>query len=497
MKKTALLIAIAVSGYHSAQCETKHDEQMRNSLNAVVEVIAEKEIPESRYSFNIQKFDDIRKLFEQFGIEPQEKEEPEKRTVEASGSGFYFLNKTDIVTSGHVVDNAKTVWIRRRITEKVEGQERERIKIIKVKNYKYSKNFDLAVLKVPESDLAPTPLQPTNYNEVRIHDKVNVVGNPYDVGITETQGVISAKDRALRTPSAGGNSLLYIQTDAPMNPGNSGGPMLDEHGNVVGINTAIISPTSSNAGLGFSIPMDEHTIRILKQLSEGKSPQVAYLGVDVQDMTLDLNAALYYDGGGTRVMRVLEDSPAYKSGIKMGDIIISFNNHPVTSSAHLSAMVSRSDSSKSANIRIYRPIKQNISGYKNHKSKTFDLITPLASRSSAKSANKLTSSHNNKSRNQVDIKHISELCITLKQMSDGVVIHNLDSACKNRLREKGVNIGMYIISLNGNKIESISDIDTAIDNYKSKSSKEENYKVLVELKDKQGRVIAKGLDIKL
>lgn len=240
-------------------------------------------------------------------------------TVRGLGSGVIVTKDGYILTNNHVVDGAKELKVTlqdgRDFTAKVIGRD--------------SKS-DIAVIKIPGNDLPTVPL--ADSQKVQVGDIVLAIGNPFGVGQTVTQGIVSATDR-------GGMGIEdyedFIQTDAAINPGNSGGALVDVDGRLIGINTAILSRSGGNQGIGFAIPSDLART-VMTSLVEYGHVTRGYLGMTIQDVTPNLAKEFNLkDFTGALVGGVMPNSPAEKAGVKEGDVVVQFNGKPVRDSRQL------------------------------------------------------------------------------------------------------------------------------------------------------------------
>jgi serine protease Do len=228
---------------------------------------------------------------------------PRGRPVNAEGSGFFISADGYAVTNNHVVDHAKTVQV---VTD--EGR------IMSAKVIGTDPKTDLALIKVEGSDF---PFVHLADHDPRIGDWVIAVGNPFGLGGTVTAGVVSARGRDI----GAGPYDDFIQIDAPVNKGNSGGPTFDTNGNVIGVNTAIFSPSGGSVGIGFDIPAD--TVKtVVAQLKDHGHVTRGWIGVQIQPVTADIADSLgLKKAEGALVSEPQNDSPAAKAGIVAGDVI--------------------------------------------------------------------------------------------------------------------------------------------------------------------------------
>ena len=269
-------------------------------------------------------------MFKDFGT-------PQERKTSALGSGFIISEDGIVVTNNHVIEGAEDVYVR------VNGDQEFKAKILGA-----DPGMDLAVLKM-ESDQKFIPVEFGDSDKARIGDWVLAIGNPFGLGGTVTAGIISARNRSI------GLSRYedFIQTDASINQGNSGGPLFNMDGDVVGINTAILGQSGS-IGIGFSIPSNSAK-RVINQLIEFGETKRGWLGVRIQTVTKEIAEVEKLDKPrGALVASVAEGSPSDKGGIKPGDIILEFDGKPIKEMGELPKIVAQTDVGKNVDVKIWR-----------------------------------------------------------------------------------------------------------------------------------------------
>ena len=252
---------------------------------------------------------------------------PVTRQAQSLGSGFIISADGYIVTNSHVISAGQR------------GAVVESIKVMLADRREYTAKLigrdvatDLAVLKIEGGSNLPF-VKMGDSNSARVGDWVVAIGNPYGLGGSVTAGIISAQNRAT---GQGGPLDRFIQTDASINSGNSGGPLFDLNGNVIGINSQILSPTGGNVGIGLAIPMTEAK-PIIETLMKGSSVERGYLGVGIQPLTDDLAKSFGVPKGkGELISRVEPGEAAAKAGIKQGDVIVKIDGKDVTPDQTLS-----------------------------------------------------------------------------------------------------------------------------------------------------------------
>ena len=262
---------------------------------------------------------------------------PQKRQTSALGSGFIIDEKGIVITNNHVIKGAEDVFVR------VNGEKNIKAKVIGA-----DPGMDLAVLQI-ESDQKFTPVKFGDSDTARIGDWVIAIGNPFGLGGTVTAGIISARNRSI------GLSRYedYIQTDASINQGNSGGPLFNMDGDVVGINTAILGQSGS-IGIGFAIPSNSAQ-KVINQLIEFGETKRGWLGVRIQTVTKDIADVEKLDEPrGALVASVAEDSPSDKGGIKAGDIILEFDGKKINEMSELPRIVAETEVGKKVKLKVWR-----------------------------------------------------------------------------------------------------------------------------------------------
>ena len=265
----------------------------------------------------------MEKFFQQFGMPGMPSEMPQsKQVMTGEGSGFFISPDGYAVTNNHVVDHAKTVQVK---TD--DGT------IYKAKVIGTDPRTDLALIKVESSKTFPYVKFASH--DPRVGDWVVAVGNPFGLGGTVTAGIVSARGRDIGS----GPYDDYIQIDAPINKGNSGGPAFNVNGNVIGVNTAIFSPSGGSVGIGFDIPADTAKM-VVAQLKEHGYVNRAWLGVQIQPITADIADSLgLKKAEGAIVDQPQPASPATKAGIEAGDVITAVNSKPVKDSRALAQTI--------------------------------------------------------------------------------------------------------------------------------------------------------------
>jgi Do/DeqQ family serine protease len=288
--------------------------------------------------------DQMRRFFEQFGVpfgdDQRGPRMPRSFRQRGLGSGVIVTGDGYVLTNNHVVDSAENIEV-----ELTDGRS------FKAKLVGSDKPSDLALLRLEASGLPSVPLG--NSDAVEVGDVVLAVGNPLNVGQTVTMGIISAKGRS--TMRGGDGSYEdFLQTDAPINHGNSGGALVNLKGELVGINSQILSGSDGNIGIGFAIPANMAR-RVMDDLRKDGRVRRAQLGVSIQPLTPDMAESLgMKEARGAIVSSVAPGSAAERAGIKRGDVLKSFNSQPVRDINSLRNRVAEAGPGSNASVVVFR-----------------------------------------------------------------------------------------------------------------------------------------------
>ena len=269
-------------------------------------------------------------MFRDFG-------EPQQRRTSALGSGFIIEAEGIVVTNNHVIQGAEDIFVT------VNGEKEYEAEIVGADPLS-----DIAVLKIKSKEKF-SPVNFGNSDKARVGDWVIAIGNPFGLGGTVTSGIISARNRSI------GLSRYedYIQTDASINSGNSGGPLFDMNGDVIGINTAILGQSGS-IGIGFSIPSNSAK-KVINQLIEFGETKRGWLGVRIQTVTKEIAEVENLDEPrGALVASVADGSPSEKGGIKSGDIILEFDGKRINEMSELPKIVAETEVGSTVNVKVWR-----------------------------------------------------------------------------------------------------------------------------------------------
>ena len=273
-----------------------------------------------------------------FGEMFKDFERPTERKASSLGSGFIIEDNGTVITNNHVIANAEDILIR-------VGDKEYKAKVIGADPY-----MDLAVLKMTTNEKFK-PVSFGDSNKARVGDWVVAIGNPFGLGGTVTSGIISARNRQIGLT----RYEDFIQTDASINQGNSGGPLFNLKGEVIGVNTAIIAPGQSGSiGIGFAIPSNAAS-NVIDQLIKFGETKRGWLGVRIQEVTKEIaDVEKLKKPEGALVASVGQNSPADKAGIKAGDIILEFDGKKINIMKKLPNVVASTEVGKSVELKIWR-----------------------------------------------------------------------------------------------------------------------------------------------
>ena len=273
-----------------------------------------------------------------FGEMFKDFERPTERKASSLGSGFIIKEEGIVITNNHVIANAEDILIR-------VGDKEYKAEVVGADPY-----MDLAVLKMKTKDKFK-PVSFGDSTKARVGDWVVAIGNPFGLGGTVTSGIISARNRQIGLT----RYEDFIQTDASINQGNSGGPLFNLKGEVIGVNTAIIAPGQSGSiGIGFAIPANAAS-NVIDQLLKFGETKRGWLGVRIQEVTKEIaDVEKLKKPEGALVASVGQNSPAEKAGIKAGDIILEFDGKKINTMKKLPNVVASTEVGKSVELKIWR-----------------------------------------------------------------------------------------------------------------------------------------------
>ena len=399
-------------------------------------------------------------MFKDFGT-------PQKRKSSALGSGFIIDKEGIVITNNHVIQGAEDILVR------VNGDKEYKAKVLGA-----DPGMDIAVLKM-ETDEKFIPVKFGDSDKARIGDWVIAIGNPFGFGGTVTSGIISARNRSI------GLSRYedFIQTDASINQGNSGGPLFNMDGDVIGINTAILGPSGS-IGIGFAIPSN-NAQRVINQLIEFGETKRGWLGVRIQYVTNEIAEIEKLDKPrGALVASVAEGRPSEDAGIKAGDIILEFDGKTINEMNELPKIVAATDVGKKVNVKVWR----------NQRELTKVIILGrLETSSDFKPQQKvLQKPKENKIEGlKISVRLLNKKDITERQLpkgTSGVVITKIekDSPVNN------LEVNNIIVEVQKKKINTIGDLKNTID--KTLRSAEKTLLIVIYNNQNQRRYIGVKLD---
>ncbi|HEY6754576.1 MAG TPA: Do family serine endopeptidase [Pseudolabrys sp.] len=374
----------------------------------------------------------LEKFFEQFGRRGMPQGFPQGRqTVTGEGSGFFISADGYAVTNNHVVDHAKTVQV---TTD--DGA------VYKAKVVGSDSKTDLALIKV-DADKS-FPFVKFADRDPRVGDWVVAVGNPFGLGGTVTAGIVSARGRDIGS----GPYDDYIQIDAPINKGNSGGPAFNMDGEVIGVNTAIFSPSGGSVGIGFDIPATTAKM-VVAQLKDHGRIDRAWLGVQIQPVTAEIAENLgLKKAEGAIVAQPQADSPATKAGILAGDVITDIDGAPIKDSRELARKIGMTAPGTNIKVTLIRK----------GETKTMNLtLGKMPNEKQAQADSKDDTSANGSLRLGLTLAPAKEVA---GSGNDGVAVVEVDP--NGPAAERGVKTGDVILDVGGKAVTNAADVRKAL-----------------------------------
>nr|WP_241479138.1 Do family serine endopeptidase [Leisingera sp. ANG-M1] len=376
------------------------------------------------------------------------------RRSSALGSGFVISEDGYIVTNNHVIEGADEIEIE---FFPGEGQPKE---LLPAKVIGTDPNTDIALLKVE----APMPLKFVKFGDsdtARVGDWVVAMGNPLGQGFSVSAGIVSARNRELS-----GSYDDYIQTDAAINRGNSGGPLFNMDGDVVGVNTAILSPNGGSIGIGFSMASNV-VVKVVDQLKEFGETRRGWLGVKIQDVDADLAEAIGLEKARGALVTDVPEGPAKEAGVLAGDVIVSFDGVDVKDTRALVRQVGNADVGKTVRLVVYR------------EGKTETLRVTLGRREDAE---RVASGPESSEGGQPDVSEKELLGLSVGVLNDqlrgelnvaegieGLAILSVDET--SEAWEKGLRAGDVITEAGQQKVSSISELEARVSEAKEAGRK--------------------------
>jgi serine protease Do len=395
---------------------------------------------DSRLERFLERFglNELPEQFKRFGFELPDRSRPERprRFGMSQGSGFFISADGYAVTNNHVVDRGETVEI------KTEDGKTYEAKVVGT-----DPRTDLALIKVDGRD--DFPYVRFAEQRPRIGDWVLAVGNPFGLGGTVTAGIISASGRNI----GAGPYDDFLQIDAPVNKGNSGGPTFNARGEVVGVNTAIYSPSGGNVGIAFAIPAGM-VQDVVAELKEKGVVTRGWIGVQIQPVTADIAESLgLKDAKGALVAEVIENGPAAKSGLEPGDVIVSVAGASVKDARDLARKIGRSDPDLKVDLGVFRDGRE----------RTFALtLDPMPNERAAR-ADKGAPRFGNR-----DVPRLG-LSLAPSEAGDGVMVTDVEPT--SPAAERGVRQGDRILEVAGKKVRRPDDVREALEDARAQDKR--------------------------
>lgn len=433
-----------------------------------VNVRGEREVGSDARDRLLERFQDGIPGLEDFLEERRREEEengPATRETRALGSGFFISADGLAVTNNHVIDGATEIQLVMHDGTELDAE------LIGT-----DPETDLAVVKVIEPGKFPY-VEFEQTDKVRVGDWVVALGNPFGLGGTATAGIVSADGRDLGN---GSQYTDFLQIDASINQGNSGGPTFDLHGRVIGVNTQILSPTGGSVGIGFAIPA-ELAVSITDELIKNGEVKRGWLGVSISDFRPEFADALdIKDGKGALVAEVTDGSPAAKAGIKRSDVILSLNGANIDDASHLTRLVGALRADSENRFEILRRGERRIINVKvgeRPKNLTAGGGAPIEPQDDDAKDKEEGTSILGVSLSEMDKD--SREALGLADAEKGLIVNNVD---RSSPFAPVVTAGFALLEVNGEPMEDVDDLKTVIDAAR-KAGKEQ---VLVTIRSARG-----------
>lgn len=437
LSKVTVLAAMLVSGVVNAGQLPDFTSLIKNNANTVVQIDSrDNGKPQNKRSRSQQNMppqtpeDLLRYFFENpNGRSPSQ---PQQRPSRSHGSGFFIDDSGYILTNAHVVRGGDE------ITVSTTDQTEYTAELVGM-----DERTDVALLKVTGKNLPAAKIGDSD--TVEVGNWVLAIGSPFGFDYTATKGIVSAVSRSLPD----GTYVPFIQTDAAVNPGNSGGPLFNLDGEVIGINSQIYSSTGSFNGLAFAIPINT-AMNIAEQLKNKGFVSRGWLGVAIQNVDQDLARSFgLKKPRGALVSAVVEESPAENAGIKAGDIILTFNGKQVKKSSALPPMVGTVEVGKNVPVELLRAGKK----------QTIDVTIGELDEGNKPVAGKTTSSNATRGLNVANLTRQQKDSLAL---DEGVIVRHVKTG--SVADKAGFQAGDVIVNVNNQAVADVKAFQKAMDN---------------------------------
>jgi serine protease Do len=411
-------------------------DMVKENGDAVVNISTTQKLPEIPKQLNGQPLPknippEMEELFKHYFKQPGDGGF-EPRETSSLGSGFIISADGYILTNHHVVNNATEIIVklkdRRQFVAKLIGSD---------------ESSDIALLKIEAKNLPV--VKRGSSAQLKVGEWVLAIGTPFGFEQSATAGIVSAKGRSL----PGGNYVPFIQTDVAINPGNSGGPLFNMKAEVVGVNSQIYSRSGGYMGLSFAIPIDV-AMNVVEQIKAKGSVSRGWLGVQIQDITRELAESFGMDRPyGALVAKVVENSPAEKAGLKIGDVIVEFDGYEIATSGSLPPVVGITAIDETVKVKVFRGGKKI----------SINVVVGLLSNGKTELALK---SEPKKQLNRLGLA-VTELTDAqrnrLEIAKDGVIVTETQ---KGVAQDAGIQAGDVILRIQNNVVRGVTDFDKIV-----------------------------------